>query len=129
NHRWGDPDTRDSMTFVTASIPLNTAGTRSFYAFGGYSRREASSAGFYRRALDARNWPQVYPQGFLPLIEPAVQDASGAAGVRGVRGKWSYDFSGEYGHNGFAFTVGNSLNVSLGLSAPAKTTFDAGSLV
>ena len=129
NHRWGDPDTRDAMTFVNANLPLNASGTRFFYAFGGYSRRESSSAGFYRRALDPRNLPQVYPQGFLPLIEPTVQDASGAAGVRGVRGKWSYDFSGEYGHNGFGFTVGNSLNVSLGLAAPAKTTFDAGSLM
>ena len=84
NHRWGDPDTRDAMTFVNASVPLNSAQTRFLYAFGGYSRRDANSAGFYRRALDARNWPQIYPLGFLPVIEPTVVDASGTAGVRGV---------------------------------------------
>jgi iron complex outermembrane receptor protein len=129
NHRWGDPDTRDTMTFVNASVPLNAAGTRSIYAFGGYSRREASSAGFYRRALDARNWPQIYPLGFLPLIEPTVLDASGTAGVRGARGKWNYDFSGEYGRNSFAFSVGDSLNVSLGPTLPPNdTNFDAGTL-
>ena len=128
NHRWGDPDTRDAMTFVNANIPINQSATRFLYAFGGYSRRNSSSAGFYRRALDARNLPQVYPQGFLPLIEPTVQDASGAVGIRGVRGLWSYDFSGEFGHNAFAFSVGNSLNVSLGAASPVKTTFDAGSL-
>ena len=84
NHRWGDPDTRDVMTFVNASVPLNARQTRFLYAFGGFSRREANSAGFYRRALDARNWPQIYPLGFLPVIEPTVVDASATAGVRGV---------------------------------------------
>jgi iron complex outermembrane receptor protein len=128
NHRWGDPDTRDTMTFLNANLPLNASATRFLYAFGGYSRREANSAGFYRRGLDARNWPQIYPLGFLPEIEPTVTDASGAVGVRGVRGRWSYDFSGEYGHNRFAFTIGNSLNVSLGPTA-TKDTFDAGTLM
>jgi iron complex outermembrane receptor protein len=129
NHRWGDPDTRDVMTFLNAVLPLNSAETRSLYAFGGYSRRAANSAGFYRRALDARNWPQIYPLGFLPLIEPTVVDTSGTAGVRGVLKKWNYDASGQYGHNSFAFTIGDTLNVSLGPTLPPnQTQFDAGTL-
>jgi iron complex outermembrane receptor protein len=129
NHRWGDPDTRDVMTFVDASVPLNQRQTRFVYAFGGYSRRAANSAGFYRRALDARNWPQIYPLGFLPVIEPTVVDGSLAAGVRGVLGAWSYDASVQYGHNQFAFTIGDTLNVSLGPNVPPnKTEFDAGTL-
>ncbi|HXI27510.1 MAG TPA: TonB-dependent receptor [Vicinamibacterales bacterium] len=128
NHRWGDPDTRDTMTFVNASVPLNDRETRFLYAFGGFSRRAANSAGFYRRALDARNRPEIYPLGFLPEIEPTVVDGSAAAGVRGVLGAWSYDVSGEYGRNSFQFTIGDSLNVSLGPAA-VKTTFDAGTLV
>ena len=79
------------MTFVNASVPLDQAETRFLYAFGGFSRREANSAGFYRRALDARNWPQIYPLGFLPVIEPTVVDASGTAGVAGRRARWTYD--------------------------------------
>jgi iron complex outermembrane receptor protein len=129
NHRWGDPDTRDLMTFVNANFPLNTTGTRFLYAFGGFSRREANSAGFYRRGLDTRNWPQIYPLGFLPEIQPTVVDLSGTAGVRGAWNAWSWDVSGEYGYNSFDFTIGNSLNVSLGPSIPPnKTEFDAGSL-
>jgi iron complex outermembrane receptor protein len=128
NHRWGDPDTRDTMLFVNASVPLNTSQTRFLYAFGGYSRREANSAGFFRRAIDARTWPQIYPNGFLPVIEPTVDDASAAVGVHGAHGKWTYDVSGQYGRNSFAFSVGNSLNVSLGPSS-TKTVFDAGTLV
>jgi iron complex outermembrane receptor protein len=129
NHRWGDPDTRDAMTFVNASVPLNRSETRFLYAFGGYSRREANSAGFYRRSMDVRNWPQIYPLGFLPVIEPTVVDASGTAGVRGVLSQWTYDVSGQYAHNSFAFTIGDTLNVSLGPSVPPnKTEFDAGTL-
>jgi iron complex outermembrane recepter protein len=129
NHRWGDPDTRDVMTFLSASVPLNGAETRFLYGFGGYSRRVANSAGFYRRSLDARNWPQIYPLGFLPVIQPTVADASGTGGIRGIYNKWTYDASGQYGHNSFAFTIGDTLNVSLGPSAPPnKTEFDAGTL-
>jgi iron complex outermembrane receptor protein len=129
NHRWGDPDTKDVMTMVNANVPLNSAETRFLYGFGGYSRRLANSAGFYRRALDVRNWPQIYPQGFLPTIQPTVVDASGTVGVRGLYKKWTYDVSGEYGHNSFNFTIGDTLNVSLGPSVPPnKTTFDAGQL-
>ena len=129
NHRWGDPDTRDLMTVVNANIPMNARQTRFLYAFGGFSRREANSAGFYRRALDVRNWPQIYPLGFLPEIQPTVIDASVTAGMRGAWNDWSWDFSGEYGHNSFDFTIGNTLNVSLGPSIPPnKTVFDAGTL-
>ncbi len=117
------------MAYVNAGVPLNQAETRFFYAFGGYSRREANSAGFYRRSMDVRNWPEIYPVGFLPVIEPTVVDASGTAGVRGVVSKWTYDVSGQYGHNSFAFTIGDSLNVSLGPGVPPnKTEFDAGTL-
>jgi len=129
NHRWGDPDTRDFMTLLNASVPLNTKQTRFLYAFGGFSHRDANSAGFYRRGLDVRNWPDIYPLGYLPEIQPTVLDFSGAAGVRGAWNRWSWDFSGEYGHNSFAFTIGNSLNVSLGpVMPPNKTVFDAGTL-
>ena len=129
NHRWGDPDTRDVMSLVNASIPLNTDQTRFFYAFGGFSRREANSAGFYRRGLDVRNWPEIYPLGFLPEIQPTVLDVSASAGVRGAWYQWIYDLSGGYGYNSFDFTIGNTLNVSLGPTIPPnKTVFDAGTL-
>jgi len=127
NHRWGDPDTRDVMTFVDADVPLNGHRSHVLYGFGGYSRRVATSGGFYRRALDARNWPQVYPLGFLPLIEPTVGDLSATGGLRGVIRRWNYDASAGFGRNTFAFDVANSLNVSLGPIA-GETRFDAGRL-
>ena len=130
NHRWGDPDTRDVMTFVNASLPLNQQETRFLYAFGRFSRREANSAGFFRRSLDNRNWPQIYPLGI-----PAGDQTGSAStrrrtvGVRGQLNRWTYDVSGTYGRNTFDFTIGDTLNVSLGPSMPPnKTEFDAGSL-
>lgn len=127
NHRWGDPDTRDVLTFVNAGLPLDPSQTHFLYAFGGFSQRAANSAGFFRRAIDARTWPQIYPSGFLPVIEPTVIDASATVGAHGARGRWTYDISGQYGRNSFAFDVDDSLNVSLG-PASTKTTFDAGTL-
>lgn len=129
NHRWGDPDTRDFLSMVDLQVPINADDTRQFYAFGGYSRREANSAGFYRRGNDARNWPQIYPLGFLPEIQPTVTDASGSAGIHGAAGEWFFDVNAGYGHNNFDFTIGNSLNTSLGSSLPPnQTVFDSGGL-
>jgi len=55
-------------------------------------------------------------------------ESSGTVGLRGIAAGWTYDGSGEYGRNAFDFTIGNTLNVSLGPTA-SKTTFDAGALV
>jgi iron complex outermembrane receptor protein len=130
NHHWGDSEAQDLIGFLNANIPLNDEGTTSFYAFGGASQRKGSHGGFYRLAMNNRNWPQIYPLGFLPLIEPTVVDYSGTAGVRGVvASNLFWDVSAQYGHNRFDFDIANSLNTSLGPTIPPnKTNFYAGSL-
>ena len=127
NFHWGDADTTDLMTFANAEFPV-TAGTTSFYAFGGVSRRTGSHGGFFRRALQNTNWPQIYPQGYLPLIEPDIVDLSGTAGLRGTRAGWFWDASAQYGYNSFDFNVKNSLNVSQG-PATTQRDFYSGSIV
>jgi iron complex outermembrane receptor protein len=130
NHHWGDSDERNIMTFLNGTVPVNASETVWAYAFGGWSQRKGSHGGFYRRALDARNWPSIYPLGFLPTIEPTVVDNSATAGVRGVKGKWNWDLSAQYGHNRFDFDLVNTLNTSLGPTVPPnQTDFYAGSLV
>jgi iron complex outermembrane receptor protein len=129
NHHWGDSDASDGMIFFNAGVPINDAQTTFFYSFGGASRREGSHGGFYRRALDARNQPTIYPDGFLPLIEPEVWDYSLTGGARGSARGWFWDLSTQYGYNTFDFTITNSLNASLGPSIPPnQTTFDSGGL-
>ena len=129
NHHWGDSEARDVMGFFNALVPLGHGESAAFYAFGGVSRREGSHGGVFRRALEDRNWPAIYPDGFLPLIEPEVTDFSLATGVRGERHGWFWDLSAEYGDNEFQFNVTNSLNVSLGPNIPPnQTSFDSGAL-
>ena len=129
NHHWGDSDAKDVMGFFNSQVPVNAAGNVFFYAFGGASRREGSHGGFFRRALEDRNWPSIYPDGFLPLIEPKVTDYSLASGMRGELGRWFWDVSADYGDNEFEFNVTDSLNVSLGPTIPPnQTSFYAGTL-
>ena len=129
NTHWGDSYARDSLLFMNFNMPMNDDRSQIFYAFGGYSVRHGSHGGNYRRAIQAQNWPQIYPIGFLPLIEPRVNDTSLTAGIRGELKSWFYDLSGGYGRNKFDFYVTDSLNTSLGPAIPPnQTRFYAGSL-
>lgn len=124
NHRYGDAASENFGLFLNASFGLGD--DAEIYVFGGASEREGESGGFYRRALDARTVPEIHPDGFLPLIETEVEDASLAVGYRQSLGSWSLDASVTGGSNSFNFFISNSNNVSLGPSSP--TSADAGTL-
>lgn len=126
NTHWGDSYERDSMLWGNFNLPVSQDSKQVFYAFGGWSNRHGSHGGNYRRALQSQNWPQIYPLGFLPLIQPRVVDTSLTTGVRGEMSSWFYDLSAGYGHNKFDFYVTNSLNTSLGPTS--QTKFYSGSL-
>lgn len=129
NTHWGDSYSRDAMLFANFNLPLTEDGKQIFYAFGGYSNRHGSHGGNYRRAIQNTNWPQIYPLGFLPLIQPRIADTSLNAGARGELSSWFYDLSAGFGKNDFEFYVTDSLNVSLGPAIPPnQTRFYAGAL-
>ena len=130
NIHWGDSRQRDALLFGNTEIPLAGSPTNQFYAFGGWSRRTGSAGGNYRRRTDVGNLPEIYPVGFLPLIEPANVDGSLAAGLRGVsRATWVWDAGVGFGHNRLDYYVRNSLNVSLGPAFPPnQTEFYSGAL-
>ncbi len=125
SHWVGDAETRDYLSFLNLQVPV---GETSFvYAFGGMSHRAATAPGFYRRAIQfTQNWPQIYPQGFLPLIETSVLDGSATVGVRGIKSDWYVDLSFQGGRNSMDFDITNTLNASLGPTS--KTEFFAGTL-
>src|SRR5687767_11797988 len=127
NTHWGDSYARDLMTFANFNLPISADGKQLFYAFGGHSLRHGSHGGNYRRAIQVQNWPQIYPLGFLPLIQPRVVDTAITAGARGKLATWFYDLSAGYGRNKFDFYVTDSLNTSLG-PVNNQTNFYAGSL-
>jgi iron complex outermembrane receptor protein len=120
----GDPETTDFILFANTEIPIMTASR--VYAFGGYSTRDGTAPGFFRRSLDDRTVRGRYANGFLPLIGSEIKDASGALGVRGSWMDWNWDLGGVYGGNSFAFSVDHSVNTSLGMASP--TSFEAGEL-
>lgn len=122
NSWYGEPDMQQATFFANAGNKL--ANGVEIYGWASYQNRDALSAGFYRRALDDRNVLAIYPNGFLPLIAPEVDDLSVAGGAKWESGNWSYDASLVYGKNKMAFTIKNTLNRSLGASS--KTVFDAG---
>ncbi len=119
NHHWGDGSSKDLMTFASADFPLERTGVSGLYAFGGYSYRQGTGFGYFRAPSGERNWPQIYPNGFLPRFAPDVADLSAAGGVRGLLSGWSYDLAATAGHNGFKYNLENTLNTSLG---PCLTT-------
>ena len=114
NYHWGDGLEKDAMGFANFRMPLNPGGTSELYAFGGYSHREGTGNGFWRYFDSARNWPQLYPDGFLPEFHPTVIDFSGVAGFRANVNGWSLDLGGSYGKNRFDYDLDNTNNPSLG---------------
>jgi iron complex outermembrane recepter protein len=114
NHHWGDGLAKDLVTFANLRLPLNPSGSSEFYASGGWSHRIGTGNGFRRQGISERNWPQIYPLGYLPEFRPDVWDWSVATGVRGGAGAWAFDLGGTYGRNIFRYNLRNTMNVSLG---------------
>ncbi|HEV7716340.1 MAG TPA: TonB-dependent receptor, partial [Steroidobacteraceae bacterium] len=119
---YGEPEYKQYTAFLNAGGELGNGAK--LYGWASYQRRDARSAGFFRRALDDRNIIQIYPDGYLPIIAPDVTDFSGAGGVTWQWGDWEMDTSLVYGKNKMEFTIDNTLNRSLGPTS--ATSFDAG---
>ena len=125
-NRWngwtGEPDLEQLSFFANAGYTLDNG--VELYGWGSYQDRETVSGGFFRRANDARNVIEIYPNGFLPKISPTTTDYSALGGLRFQAGDWDADASVGYGSNKMEFQIIDTLNRSLG---PASgTSFDAG---
>ena len=103
--------------FVNMGMPL---GGWEGYAFGGVTHRDGRAAGFYRYPNNPRTSNlTIFPDGFLPFIESAIDDYTVAAGFkRGGQGDLLIDISSKFGGNEISFEVDNSINASLGDRTP-----------
>ncbi|MBL8537525.1 MAG: TonB-dependent receptor [Hyphomonadaceae bacterium] len=122
NAWYGEPRIEQYTVFANAGYDLDNG--VELYGWASYQNRDSLTAGFFRRALDDRNVISIYPDGFLPLINPVVEDYSAGGGGRWSWGEWAMDSSLVYGYNSMDFTIRDTLNRSLG--AASKTVFDAG---
>jgi len=118
----GEPELEQYTLFANAGYDWSN-GVET-YGWASYQYRDSVSAGFFRRPLDARNVIQIYPNGFLPKINPIVEDMSAAGGARFALGDWDMDASVVYGSNKMEFTIKDTLNRSIGPSS--KRIFSAG---
>ncbi len=114
NHHWGDGIEEDILTFANFRLPVSQSGSSEIYAFGGYGHRDGTGNAFRRYAGNNRNWPELYPLGFLPTFSGQATDYSGAVGLRGVVSGWNYDLGGTFGHNDFDYDMTTTNNASLG---------------
>lgn len=125
--RLGDARSDHYSGYFNFSAPLGAKAR--VYSFGGLSRRDNNSAGFYwtPSVFDNRIVYEFYPDGFLPEINTDVDDISVAAGVEwATRGGWNFDLSVNHGRNEFDFFISNSNNASYGVNSP--TGADSGGL-
>ncbi|MBQ5950249.1 TonB-dependent siderophore receptor [Massilia sp. ST3] len=122
NAWYGEPEMEQSTLFANAGS--NLGGGVKLYGWASYQNREARSGGFFRPAQDARNIPSIYPDGFLPIIAPTVDDFALTGGATWTWGTWDMDASLGYGKNKMEYEIQNTLNRSIGPSS--KTEFYAG---
>lgn len=116
-YRIGDPKASVGSLALDMALPLGGA---ELYGFGTLTRKMSNNAAGFR----VPGYSPLYPQGFLPIIEPKIWDIGGTVGLRGKIGGINADLSQTYGYNKADFTVRNTANVSLGLNSPSR--FDSG---
>jgi iron complex outermembrane receptor protein len=119
---YGDPEMQQKTVFV--NVGNNLSGDVKVYGWSSYQLRDARSAGYFRMPQDSRNVQSIYPDGFLPIIAPTVEDFSAAGGMTWSLGEWDMDTSLVYGQNGMNYDIQNTLNASIGPTS--KTSFDSG---
>ncbi|PCI64624.1 MAG: ligand-gated channel protein [Kordiimonadales bacterium] len=125
NFRIGDADNEQYAFVVNAELPIND--NANFYFFGTYSDRQNQSAGFFRSVRRGPAVPELYPDGFLPLINTSIEDVSLTGGIEwAFDSGWDLDLSINHGSNSFAFNISNSFNPLFG--ALSATSADAGTL-
>lgn len=124
NMQVGQSKLNNHQLFANIEVPLND--DWKVYTFGGYSNRNGSSGGFYRRPNQARTFTGLYLDGYLPQIHTLIQDISLSAGIKGQWDGWNVDLSNTFGQNSFDYTIENTGNTSLRFASPSS--FKAGGL-
>ncbi|ASW74536.1 TonB-dependent receptor [Chryseobacterium piperi] len=124
NMQVGQSKLSNHQLFANIEVPIND--DWKVYTFGGYSFRQGTSGGFFRRPNQSRTFTAIYPNGYLPQIATDIQDLSLSAGIKGNWDGWNIDFSNTFGQNSFDYNIQNTGNTSLRFASPSE--FRAGGL-
>ena len=129
---WGQPDRRQLLASVNASLPLSDG--LEFHGFATWGAKDQSGGFFYRRAGVGQLLPvrladgsiydpraRLYPAGFTPQFSGDVTDYAITVGVAGSAWRdLSFDLSAGYGSDRIAYRIENTLNPSLGPDTPTR---------
>jgi iron complex outermembrane receptor protein len=97
-YRLGDPGVQSNKVSVVGQYEFSKAAEVYFEAL--YRRDRDETASLYRHRGDSTNVIAIYPQGYLPVSIPIVNDTTLTAGLRGELGDgWHYDVSASHGSN------------------------------
>ncbi len=124
----GQPEMKKGDIYINSEFPLND--TTKLYAFGGFNLRKGKSFALYRPPywitddFGLLTPPGETYNGFQPTFETDIKDILFTAGGKFLLGGFNADLSATYGGNQVDYTIGNTINPSLGASSP--TSFDAG---
>ncbi|MBB3825617.1 iron complex outermembrane receptor protein [Xanthomonas arboricola] len=115
----GTQPSTNRQLFYNLVMPLSDA--VEMYSFGGHNRLDGDITYFFRRAGQDETVRAIYPDGYSPTLDTAIDNTSIAAGLRGhdLAG-FGWDLSTVYGNNTQDLTYDNSVNVSLGAQSPTR---------
>jgi iron complex outermembrane receptor protein len=131
----GDTKSKNQTVYLNGEFP---AGPGKLYLTAGAQQRDASSAAWARGGIGSddipsRNSAAMYPDGFVPFINGAIDDRYGTIGYRLRIGEWASDFSQTYGYNRMRYDISHTLNASIanldlqkGGKGVSQSQFDAG---
>ena len=129
---WGQPDRRQMLASVNASLPLSES--LELHGFATWGDKDQSGGFFYRRPGVSQLLPvrladgsiydprtRLYPAGFTPQFSGDVTDYAITVGVAGSAWRdLSFDLSAGYGFDRIAYRIENTLNPSLGPDTPTR---------
>ena len=123
-NRYGSNENDTYQAFANMAFPFSDEVR--FYAFGGVSRKDITASAFFRNpARTSRYVPEVFPDGYTPVLPGRTDDYTGVVGFDGTIARdWKYDVSYGRGRNRFDLWARNTTNPSLGAATP--TDFKVG---
>ncbi len=87
------------VSVLSSTVKYPWLANTSVYAFGGTTHRFTDAFAWSRDADDDRNVKEIYPNGFDPHIQSAIDDNSISVGIRTMHDGWNIDLNNTYGKN------------------------------
>ncbi|MEQ8991195.1 MAG: TonB-dependent receptor, partial [Pseudomonadales bacterium] len=113
---YGDPALEELNILFNAAMPVG--GGVDVYGFTFLGTRNVETFAPFVRAVDARNVPALYPDGFLPKLESDIDDRSFSLGLRGEHWGWRWDLSYNQREDEIDLSVADTLNPTFGAGSP-----------